>query len=133
MGEVHPIVAALLQLGAAATALIAIGAAIEKVWSPMKRWLQDALTNPVLQKMDSIDQSLRARDDQLAEEIVKLRETLDDHGKALDDHRTYVGAHLGPEVSKQSPPLFERVGHLELRMDEMTTEDRAAAADRNAT
>lgn len=117
MGDVHPFVALLLQLGAAATALIAIIAVIEKVWSPMKRWLQDALTTPVLHRMDSIDQTLRDRDDQLAEEIRQVRES-------VDDHRTYVGAHLGPRVSANNPPLFERVGHLEVRMDELTAEDQ---------
>lgn len=117
MGKMHPAVVLVLQVGAVAAALVSIGALVEKVWSPMRRWLQDALTNPVLHKMDSIDQTLRDRDDQLAEEIRQVRES-------VDDHRTYVGAHLGPRVSANNPPLFERVGHLEVRMDELTAEDQ---------
>ena len=106
----HPVVTFLVQAGAVATALIAIGALIEKWWSPMKKWLQDALTNPVLSKMDEIDTSLRERDDKLAGEIEELR-------NSVDLHRSYVGAHLGPKVDKDNAPLFERVGHLETQSE----------------
>lgn len=113
----HPAVVLVLQVGAVAAALVSIGALVERYWSPMKRWLQDALTNPVLKKMDEIDTSLRARDDKLAEDIKEIRDS-------FDDHRTYVGAHLGPAVDATNPPLYERVGHLEVRMDELTAEDQ---------
>lgn len=111
----HPAVVFVIQAGAVATALIAIGALIEKWWSPIKRWLQDALTNPVLTKMDEIDGSLRERDDKLAGEIEELR-------GEFRAHRTYVGAHLGPEADENNAPLFERVGHLELQSSELAAQ-----------
>jgi len=106
----HPVVTFLLQAAAVCGALITIGAFVERIWSPMRKWLQDALTYPILRKMDDIDRSLRERDDKLAEEIAELR-------TEVKDHRTFVGAHLGPKVDKNNTPLFERVGHLETQSE----------------
>lgn len=98
----HPVVVFLIQVGALAAALTAIIAFIEKVWSPMKRWLQDALTNPVLDKMTEIENGLKERDDALKGELSDLRGD-------FEDHAAYVGEHLG--TGEQ--PLHERVHHLE--------------------
>lgn len=116
MGKMHPAVVLVLQVGAVAAALVSIGALVERYWSPIKRWLQDALTNPVLKKMDEIDTNLRARDDKLAEDIKEIRDS-------FDDHRTYVGAHLGPAVDATNPPLYERVGHLEAQVSDLSGEE----------
>ena len=116
MGKMHPAVVFVIQVGAVAAALVSIGALVERSWSPAKRWLQNALTNPVLQKMDEIDTSLRARDDKLAEDIKEIRES-------FDDHRTYVGAHLGPAVDATNPPLYERVGHLEAQVSDLSGDE----------
>lgn len=116
MGKMHPAVLFVIQAGAVAAALVSMGALVERFWSPAKRWLQNALTNPVLQKMDEIDTSLRDRDDKLAEDIKEIRES-------FDDHRTYVGAHLGPPVDATNPPLYERVGHLEAQVSDLSRDE----------
>jgi len=112
----HPAVVLVLQVGAVAAALVSIGALVERYWSPIERWLQNALTNPVLKKMDEIDTSLRARDDKLAEDIKEIRDS-------FDDYRTYVGAHLGPAVDATNPPLYERVGHLEEQVSDLSGDE----------
>lgn len=112
----HPAVVFVLQVGAVSAALVSFGALVERWWSPLKRWLQDALTYPVLKKMDEIDTNLRSRDDKLAEDIKEIRES-------FDDHRTYVGAHLGPAVDEMNPPLYERVGHLESQVADLHTDE----------
>lgn len=102
----HPIVLFIIQAGAVAAALLGIGSFIEKYWSPVKRWLQDALTTPVIAKMDEIKQDMRERDD-------VLQTQLDDLADSFEEHRKYVFGHLGPNGKTDTPPLHERVGHLE--------------------
>lgn len=85
----------------------------------MKRWLQDALTNPVLKKMDEIDTSLRSMDDKLAQDISDLQQSFDEHRELFAQHRIYVGGHLGPDAGPTCPPLHERVGHLEAQVEEL--------------
>ena len=116
MGKMHPAVVLVLQVGAVAAALVSIGALVERYWSPIKRCLQGALTTPGLKKMDEIDTNLRARDDKRAEDIKEIRDS-------CDDHRTYVGAHLGPAVDATNPPLYERVGHLEAQVSDLSRDE----------
>lgn len=86
MGNTHPIVTAIIQIGAVAAALTAIGIAVERVWGPMRKWLANALTNPLLDKLDEM------KDD-------------------FDEHRQYVEYHLGP--NGKTPPVHERLTIVE--------------------
>ncbi len=86
MNDTHPIVAVLVQVGAAAAALTGIVIFIERIWGPMRRWLANALTNPLLEKLDEMEET-------------------------WDDHTSYVKHHLGPNGTTQ--PLHERVEEVQ--------------------
>lgn len=84
--SIHPFVIFIVQAGAVATATIALLALIERSWSPVKRWLQDALTTPLLEK-------------------------LDEQNDTFESHRQYVYYHLGP--NGETTPIRERLETVE--------------------
>ena len=59
MGEMHPAVLFVLQVGAVATALTALLVAIEKLGSPIKRMLERVLTEPVIDKLEEHEEYVR--------------------------------------------------------------------------
>lgn len=88
----HPFVMLLVQVGAVAAALTAVTVFIERVWSPVKSWLKDALTNPLLSELEQI--------------------RIDMH-----DHMNYVQHHLGPNGS--NTPIHVRVSLIEQQLRKM--------------
>lgn len=59
MDDVHPLVLLVLQVGMVATALTALFALIEKVWSPLRRLLERSLTEPLLDKIEQHEEYVR--------------------------------------------------------------------------
>lgn len=48
----HPVVVVVIQVGAVATAITALFVLIERVGSPVKRWLERILTEPIIDRID---------------------------------------------------------------------------------
>ena len=90
MSNVHPLVLLVLQVGAVAAAITGILAAIEKLWSPLSKFLQRQINEPVEQK------------------IIDLTDK-------LDKHTEYVQYHLGPNGG--APSVHSRVKKIEEIVD----------------
>ena len=90
MNGIHPVVLLLLQVGAVAAAITGIIAAVEKLWSPISKFLQRAINEPVEQK------------------IIDLTDK-------LDKHTEYVKYHLGP--NGDAPAVHARVQKIEEIVD----------------
>ena len=88
----HPLVTLLVQVGAVAAALTAVTVFVERVWSPVKSWLKDALTDPLLSELEQI--------------------RIDMH-----DHINYVQHHLGP--NNTATPMHVRVLLIEQQLRKM--------------
>ncbi len=92
MADFHPLIVLLIQAGAVAGALTAIALLIERIWGPVRRWLANALTNPLIDKLGEMEER-------------------------WDDHTDYVRHHLGPNGTTQ--PLHERVEEVQTRAEIM--------------
>jgi hypothetical protein len=86
IGDLHPLVTLIIQAGAVAAALTGIAIFIERVWGPVRRWLANALTNPLIDKLDEMEER-------------------------WDAHTEYVRYHLGPNGT--STPVHKRLAALE--------------------
>lgn len=88
--ELHPVVVFVVQLGALAAAVTGIIVLIEKLWSPISKFLQRQINEPVEQK------------------IIDLTDK-------LDKHTEYVQYHLGPNGG--APSVHSRVKKIEEIVD----------------
>ena len=82
----HPLIQAVLQVGIVAGSLTAIIILTERIWGPMRRWLANALTNPIVEKLDEVEQK-------------------------IESHVDYVQHHLGPNGT--TTPIHVRLGVVE--------------------
>ena len=57
--NLHPLVVVIIQIGAVATAITALFIMIERIWSPIKNWLERILTQPVLDRIDEHEQYVK--------------------------------------------------------------------------
>lgn len=89
MGEMHPVVTIIVQVGAVAAALTGITIFIERTWGPVRRWLANALTNPLLEKLDEVKEDFEA-------------------------HTDYVRYHLGP--NGKTVPVHVRLTLVEQQL-----------------
>lgn len=86
MKDVPPIIALLIMAGAIAGSLTAIFVFVERTWQPVKGWLQDALTTPLVNKLDDLEDRWRT-------------------------HEDYVRYHLGP--NGDATPVHARLQRVE--------------------
>lgn len=102
-----------IWLGGVAAAATSIAVFIERVFGPVRKWLWNALTRPLLVEMREIKTELKASDTKLVARDASLERRIDHLHDSFDEHRDYVEGHLGPNGKTGTPPLHTRVGRLE--------------------